>query len=274
MNEPLPKSPVLTKPAPLVICCDVTKTYGEGELQIRALRGVTVDIYPGELTLLVGPSGCGKTTLISIMAGTLNPTTGRVEEFGLRLDQLNKNARADFRAQHVGFVFQQFNLLPSLTIEENVAVPLVIRGNSKLEAMKKAAAALASVGMGDRLKSLPGKLSGGQQQRVAIARALVHEPRLLVCDEPTSAVDGKTGQVVMTLIRKLALSPQRATIVVTHDPRMFGFADRIVSMEDGRVSDDKRVECLIPLETSSKATTRSVFSPPATPRRTVATTDC
>lgn len=229
-------------PQPLVICRDVIKDYGDGESKIRALRGVTVDIYPGELTLLIGPSGCGKTTFISILAGTLDPTRGSVEEFGLRLDQLDKNARADFRAQKVGFVFQQFNLLPSLTIAENVAVPLVIRGMDKAAALEKACAALMAVGMGDRVTSFPNKLSGGQQQRVAIARALVHEPQLLVCDEPTSAVDAKTGHTVMTLIRGLALSPDRVTIVVTHDHRVFGFADRIVSMEDGRVAQDKRVQ--------------------------------
>ena len=233
---------------PILICRDVIKDYGEGESRIRALRGITVEIFPGELTLLVGPSGCGKTTLISIMAATLNPTGGIVEEFGLRIDQLSKNAKADFRSQNVGFVFQQFNLLPALTLVENVAVPLVIRGMLKPAAVEKAGVALAGVGLGERLQSYPGKLSGGQQQRVAIARALVHEPRLLVCDEPTSAVDAKTGQTVMTLIRKLALSPDRATIVVTHDPRVFGFADRIISMEDGRVSDDKRVQANVPEE--------------------------
>ena len=244
MNETVtapPRTPVLR-------CRDVTKDYGEGESCIHALRGVTIDIFPGELTLLIGPSGCGKTTLISIMAGTLNPTAGVVEEFGQRLDQLGKNAKADFRAQNVGFVFQQFNLLPALTIVENVAVPLVIRGISKSDAVTRAATALAAVGMGERLRSFPGKLSGGQQQCVAIARALVHEPRLLVCDEPTSAVDAKTGQTVMTLIRGLALSPERATIVVTHDPRVFGFADRIIAMEDGRVSTDNRVQPEIPAE--------------------------
>lgn len=227
---------------PGVICRDVTKDYGEGESRIRALRGVTVDIYPGELTLLVGPSGCGKSTLISILAATLNATGGEVEVLGSRLNALSKNARSDFRAQNVGFVFQLFNLLPALTASENVAVPLVIQGYSRAAAVERATAALTSVGMGDRVHSMPTKLSGGQQQRVAIARALVHEPRLLVCDEPTSAVDAKTGQTVMSLIRKLALSPDRVTVVVTHDPRVFGFADRIISMEDGRVSDEKRVQ--------------------------------
>lgn len=227
---------------PAVTLRDVQKEYGEGESRVLALRGVTIDIYPGELTLLVGPSGCGKSTLISILAATLNATAGQVDVLGSRLNSLSKNERSDFRSQNVGFVFQMFNLLPALTAAENVAVPLVIQGCSKSTAVGKATAVLEAVGMGDRVHSLPRKLSGGQQQRVAIARALAHEPRLLVCDEPTSAVDAKTGQTVMSLIRKLSLSPDRVTVVVTHDPRVFGFADRIISLEDGRVSGDQRVQ--------------------------------
>jgi putative ABC transport system ATP-binding protein len=229
-----------TKPA--ISCRNVVKDYGEGESRIRALRGVTVDIFPGELTLLVGPSGCGKTTLISILAATLNLTAGEADVLGVRLQLLSKKERSDFRAQNVGFVFQQFNLLPALTAVENASVPLVIRGLSKAAATKRAAATLTAVGLGDRLDSLPAKLSGGQQQRVAIARGLVHEPRLLVCDEPTSAIDAKTGHTIMKLIRDLALSPDRVCVVVTHDARVFGFADRIITLEDGRVADDKRVE--------------------------------
>jgi putative ABC transport system ATP-binding protein len=203
---------------------------------------VTVDIFPGELTLLVGPSGCGKTTLISILAATLNLTEGEADVLGVQLNQLSKNKRTQFRAQNVGFVFQQFNLLPALTAVENVSVPLIIRGLSKMEAIQRAARVLTAVGLGDRLNALPAKLSGGQQQRVAIARGLVHEPRLLVCDEPTSAIDAKTGQTIMTLIRELALSPDRVCVVVTHDTRVFGFADRIIALEDGRVADDKHFE--------------------------------
>lgn len=224
-----------------VVCRGVVKDYGDGESRIRALRGVDVEVYPGELTLLMGPSGCGKSTLISILAATLNPTGGTVEVLGQPLDALPKNGRADFRARNVGFVFQQFNLLPALTVVENVAVPLVILGIGKAIAVQRAARILTAVDMGDRLDSMPTKLSGGQQQRVAIARALVHEPRLLVCDEPTSAVDARTGQTVMSLIRRLSLIPDRVTVVVTHDPRVVGFADRILSLEDGRVSNDKRV---------------------------------
>jgi putative ABC transport system ATP-binding protein len=179
--------------------------------------------------------------LISILAGTLDATSGNVEVLGERLDELGKNARADFRAVNVGFVFQQFNLLPSLTSVENVAVPLVIRGVRRAQAMSRAATVLNAVGLADRLDALPANLSGGQQQRVAIARALVHEPHLLVCDEPTSNVDAKTGQVVMGLIRDLARNPDRVAVVVTHDARVFGFADRIVTLEDGRVASDQRI---------------------------------
>ena len=224
-----------------VSCRELIKDYGTGGARIRALRGVTVDIQPGELTLLVGPSGCGKTTLISILAATLDATAGEVEVLGVRLNELSKQAKSEFRAQNVGFVFQQFNLLPALTAAENVSAPLVIRGYGKPDAIREATRMLEAVGLGDRCDALPANLSGGQQQRVAIARALVHEPRLLVCDEPTSAVDAQTGQMVMKLIRELALNPDRVAVVVTHDARVFGFADRIITLEDGRVSKDERV---------------------------------
>jgi len=224
-----------------VSCRELIKDYGTGGVRIRALRGLTVDIQPGELTLLVGPSGCGKTTLISILAATLDATAGDVEVLGVKLNELSKQAKSEFRAQNVGFVFQQFNLLPALTAAENVSAPLVIRGYGKPDAIREATRMLEAVGLGDRCDALPANLSGGQQQRVAIARALVHEPHLLVCDEPTSAVDAQTGQMVMKLIRELALNPDRVAVVVTHDARVFGFADRIITLEDGRVSKDERV---------------------------------
>jgi putative ABC transport system ATP-binding protein len=225
-----------------VSCRELVKDYGTGGARIRALRGVNVEIQPGELTLLVGPSGCGKTTLISILAATLDATAGDVEVLGVKLNELSKQAKSEFRAQNVGFVFQQFNLLPALTAAENVAAPLVIRGYRKPDAIRAATRMLAAVGLGDRCDSPPANLSGGQQQRVAIARALVHEPHLLVCDEPTSAVDAQTGQMVMKLIRELALNPDRVAVVVTHDARVFGFADRIITLEDGRVVKDQRVQ--------------------------------
>jgi len=225
-----------------VTCRAVTKDYGSGGALVHALRGVELEISPGELTLLVGPSGCGKTTLISIIAGTLDPTGGDVSVLGNQLRQLSKRERTAFRARNVGFVFQQFNLLPSLTAAENVSVPLVINGVSTPEALSQAAATLKEVGLEDKTNSLPSQLSGGQQQRIAIARALVHKPRLLVCDEPTSAIDAKSGHAIMELIRKVALESDRVAVVVTHDPRVFGFADRIVTLEDGRVAGEKRGE--------------------------------
>jgi putative ABC transport system ATP-binding protein len=225
---------------PGVVCRGLTKDFGSGDARVRALRGIDLDVAPGELTLLVGPSGCGKTTLISILAGTLDATGGQVSVLGADLGRLSRRQKAEFRGQNVGFVFQQLNLLPSLTAAENVAVPLVIQGSAKLPALACALAALQGMGLGGRGDALPAQLSGGQQQRVAIARALVHRPRLLVCDEPTSALDAQTGQAIMELIRRVAVQPGRVTVVVTHDPRVFAFADRIITLEDGRVADDRR----------------------------------
>jgi putative ABC transport system ATP-binding protein len=225
-----------------VICRAVTKIYGSGDSRVQALRGIDVEIAPGELTFLVGPSGCGKTTLISIMAGTLEPTSGSVCVLGAELGLLSGRKKAVFRSRNVGFVFQQFNLLPALTAAENVAVPLVINGYTRRAALARAMATLSEVGLGDRTQSLPRQLSGGQQQRVAIARALVHEPRLLVCDEPTSNIDTRTGHAVMELIRHVAVQPDRVAVVVTHDPRILGFADRIITLDDGRVVEARRVE--------------------------------
>jgi putative ABC transport system ATP-binding protein len=225
-----------------VACRKLVKEYRSGEARVLALRGVDLELHPGELTLLVGPSGCGKTTLISILAGTLDPTGGEVSVLGADLGRLSRAEKVAFRARHVGFVFQQFNLLPALTAAENVAVPLVINGFSRKEALLRAGKVLESVRLGEKAKSLPSQLSGGQQQRVAIARALVHQPRLLVYDEPTSALDAKTGQSIMAMIRAVALQPDRVVVVVTHDSRVFPFGDRMVTLEDGRVMDVQRVE--------------------------------
>jgi putative ABC transport system ATP-binding protein len=216
-----------------VICQGVTKDFGDGESRVQALRGVNLEVHPGEMTLLVGPSGCGKTTLISIIAGLLDPTAGEVTVLGQSLRKMRGRQLVQFRGRYIGFVFQQYNLLPSLTAAENAAVPLIIGGMRRSEAVARASAILEAVNLGDKIRSLPSQLSGGQQQRVAIARALVHEPKLLVCDEPTAALDAHSGQMVMQLLRKVAVQPGRAVIVVTHDNRVFGFGDRIVHMNDG-----------------------------------------
>jgi putative ABC transport system ATP-binding protein len=221
---------------PAVSCRGVTKNYGTGNSEVMALRGVDLDVYPGELTLLVGPSGCGKTTLLSVLAGILNPTAGEMVVLGSRPAEMPDHRKVKFRRQNIGFVFQQFNLLPSLSAAENVSVPLLLAGWSHRKAMRVAVPLLERMEMGGRLlKALPATMSGGQQQRVAIARALCNHPRLLVCDEPTSALDGQTGRAIMELLRGEALEGDRAVIIVTHDNRTFGFADRIAQMEDGRV---------------------------------------
>jgi putative ABC transport system ATP-binding protein len=213
----------------------VTKEFGSGGSLTRALRGVDLDVPYGEMLMLVGPSGCGKTTLVSIVAGTLEPTDGDVQVLGHDLVSMSNGRKVRFRRDNVGFIFQAFNLLPALTAVENAAVPLLIAGWRRAQAIEAAADVLERLGLADRLASLPSELSGGQQQRVAIARALVHEPRLLVCDEPTSALDAANGRITMELIQQVAVQPDRAVIVVTHDSRVYSFADRIASMEDGRI---------------------------------------
>lgn len=218
-----------------VVCRGVTKSFGEGNARTWALRGVDLDIYPGQMTLLVGPSGCGKTTLMSVVAGTLDPTAGQVVLFGQDLTKMSPADIVRFRGGNIGFVFQQFNLLPALTAVENACVPLLIARVPRHKALALAAETLTQLAMQDRLHYLPRQLSGGQQQRVAIARALIHQPRLIVCDEPTSALDAETGWQVMQLLRKVAVQPHRAVVVVTHDSRIFDFSDRTAHMEDGRI---------------------------------------
>jgi putative ABC transport system ATP-binding protein len=225
--------PEVTRAA--VSCRALTKEFGRGEARVRVLRGIDLEVSAGELTLLVGPSGCGKTTLISIIAGLLDPTEGAVHVLGHDLGRLPGDALVDFRARNIGFVFQQYNLLPSLSAAENAGVPLVIAGRPWAEAVDRGRAMLEAVGLGHRAGALPSELSGGQQQRVAIARALVGEPRLLVCDEPTAALDAGSGRTVMELIRGVSLRPDRAVIVVTHDSRVLDLGDRIVTMSDGLI---------------------------------------
>lgn len=219
-----------------VVCRGVTKDFVAGDTTVRALDGVDVEIWTGELTLLVGPSGCGKTTLISIMAGLLDHSAGEVLLLGQNRRELRGGKLVNFRSKNVGFVFQQYNLLPALTAAENVAVPLMIAGVARRNAVGRAIEVLELVGLSNKARAYPNQLSGGQQQRVAIARALIHEPKLLVCDEPTAALDGQSGQRVMQLLREATVQPGRAVIVVTHDSRVYEFGDRRIEMSDGRIS--------------------------------------
>jgi putative ABC transport system ATP-binding protein len=216
----------------------ITKEFPVGDTSIRVLHGIDADIRSGELTYLVGESGSGKTTMISIIAGILYPTEGQVEVFGTDIYGLTDTQLVKFRLNTIGFIFQQYNLLPTLTAAENAAVPLVAAGMKRAEAVERARALMGKLNIADQADKLPRQLSGGQQQRVAIARALVHEPRLVVCDEPTAALDAKSGRRVMDLLREVALASERAVIIVTHDNRIFDLADRILQMEDGRITHD------------------------------------
>jgi putative ABC transport system ATP-binding protein len=213
----------------------VTKHFGSGDRRVQALRGVDWDVSKGQMSLLVGPSGCGKTTLLSVIAGILDCDEGEVTIFGSKVTAMGDRERTRFRAKNIGFVFQQYNLLPALTAAENASIPLVIAGAPKERAVGHAREVLGMLGMGTKTESLPSQLSGGQQQRVAIARALVHDPSLLVCDEPTAALDHETGITVMELLREAAVRPDRAVVIVTHDNRVFQFGDRIARMDDGRI---------------------------------------
>lgn len=213
----------------------VTKQFGAGDQKVMALRGVDWEVYANQMSLIVGPSGCGKTTLLSVIAGILDCDAGEVTIFGSEVTRMRDRHKTKFRARNIGFVFQQYNLLPALTAAENAAIPLVIAGWSKDKAVRRATEVLASLGMASKVGSLPTQLSGGQMQRVAIARALAHEPRLLVCDEPTAALDHETGLTVMELLRAAAVRPDRAVVVVTHDNRVFHYGDRIAHMDDGRI---------------------------------------
>ncbi|MCC6231178.1 MAG: ABC transporter ATP-binding protein [Verrucomicrobiales bacterium] len=214
----------------------VSKVFGRGEAAVQALKGVDFEARQGELLMIVGPSGCGKTTLLSVIAGTLEFNDGNVTVFGAGLHGMTRSEVTAFRGRHIGFIFQSFNLVPTLSAVENVSIPLLINGVARREAEARSRAMLEKVGLVGRGGDTPLQLSGGQQQRVAIARALVHEPSLVICDEPTSALDRENGRRVMELMHEVARAPGRCVIVVTHDSRIFRFADRMAEMDDGRVA--------------------------------------
>ncbi|WP_265530673.1 ABC transporter ATP-binding protein [Sphingomicrobium marinum] len=229
---------ITTAGATAICARGITRDFTAGEQTLRVLHGIDVDIRKGELTYVVGESGSGKTTLISIMCGILWPTEGEVKVFGTDIYSLTDRQLVDFRLNNIGFIFQQYNLIPTIDAASNAAVPLIAQGMDRLEARQHGIAMLEKLNMGDQVDKLPSQLSGGQQQRVAIARALVHEPALVVCDEPTAALDAKSGRRVMDLLREVAVAEDRACIIVTHDNRVFDLADRILVLEDGRITHD------------------------------------
>ena len=235
----LPSTPTSHSPSDperiAVSCRKIIKDFRSGQTRLRVLHGIDLDVYFGEQLFIVGPSGCGKTTLISIMAGLLMPTEGELTVLDVNLRRLRGGKLVDFRSKNLGFIFQQFNLLPSLTALENAAVPLVVQGYRYGHALKAAKVLLERLEMGPHQNKYPNQLSGGQQQRVAIARSLVHQPRLLICDEPTASLDAQSGRAVMEMLRELATSRDRAVIVVTHDNRVYSFADRIAHISDGQI---------------------------------------
>ncbi|MEM7754162.1 MAG: ABC transporter ATP-binding protein [Planctomycetota bacterium] len=223
-----------------VRCVGIEKSFQAGESKIRVLRGTDFVAESGKMNFLVGPSGCGKTTLISVIGAILSCDEGVLEVLGQDLRKLRGGKLAQFRLNNLGFIFQQFNLLPALNAEENASLPLVAQGESNRKAERVARDLLERLGLEGQTKKMPTQLSGGQQQRVAIARSLVHQPKLLICDEPTASLDAASGHTVMELLRDVALEEGRAVIIVTHDNRIYEFADRISHMDDGQITHTER----------------------------------
>jgi putative ABC transport system ATP-binding protein len=217
----------------------ISKTYAQGEAAMRALDNVDLDVHRGELVLLMGPSGSGKTTLLSIMGCILRPSGGTIRLLGRDVTGLGERELPRVRLDHVGFVFQGFNLFPALTAAGNVALALDLKGVPRREAFGRAAMLLDQVGLGAKRDAYPADLSGGQKQRVAIARAIAGDPPIVLADEPTAALDTHSGHAVMQLLARLAHERDRAVVIVTHDSRMLGYADRIVNIEDGRIVGDQ-----------------------------------
>ena len=218
-----------------VVLSSINKSFGESDSRNQVLFDINLNIPAGKINFIVGPSGCGKTTLISIIAGILNQDTGRVNLLNSAQEKLSDYEKTSFRKENIGFIFQQFNLVPTISVLENVAIPLLIQGLSFGEALKSAEQMLLKVGLADKRKALPKNLSGGQQQRVAIARALINQPKIIICDEPTASLDGQTGISIMDLFASISRQMQATVIIVTHDNRIYDYADRIIEMEDGRI---------------------------------------
>ena len=220
---------------------NVTKELGEGAGKVIAVNDVSLSINAGELTLLMGPSGSGKTTLISIIGCILTPTTGTVTIAEQLTDGMSPDQLALVRRQHVGFIFQSYNLFPTLNAIENVRLALDVRGMKRGEARQRAESALVAVGLEERMRSYPRQMSGGEQQRVAVARALAGSPSIILADEPTAALDSENGHAVMGLLAEIARSEERAVLAVTHDPRTLNYADRILQIEDGSITEDEHM---------------------------------
>jgi putative ABC transport system ATP-binding protein len=221
-------------------CKNVVKSFGKGEAEVFALRGITIDVYKQELLMLVGPSGCGKTTFVSCISGLLAIDSGECTLLGQNIRAMDDDTLVLFRRENIGFVFQSFNLISALSAIENVILPLTIAGDTSDALKYRAKELLDAVGLASKYDVKPANLSGGEQQRVAIARALIHQPQLIICDEPTSSLDHKAGEAVMQLLATMQKKYQTTIIVVTHDNRIYKYANTIASMEDGKIIGIKR----------------------------------
>jgi putative ABC transport system ATP-binding protein len=226
--------------APVIEASDLVMRLGKGAGQVEALRGVSLTLNTGELTLLMGPSGSGKTTLLSILGCILTPTEGVVRICGKTSDGARAGDLARLRRDHIGFIFQSYHLFPTLNALDNVRLALDVRGVRGAVAIDEATEVLATVGLGEKWAARPSELSGGEQQRVAIARAIVGDPSAVLADEPTGALDGENGRAVMKLLADIARDRAHSVLVVTHDPRVVPFADRIICIEDGRIISEER----------------------------------
>jgi putative ABC transport system ATP-binding protein len=229
---------------PVIEAVDVGKFLGSGPGRVEALKGITLSLVGGELTLLMGPSGSGKTTLLSILGCMLSPTTGTVRILGRSTAGALPEQLAELRREHVGFIFQSYHLFPTLTAVENVRLALDVCGNRSSLAADKARAALEAVGLATKTRAFPRELSSGEQQRVAIARAIVGKASAILADEPTAALDSANGQAIMSVLSGIAKDPSRAVLVVTHDLRILPYADRVVRIEDGRLVGEERCTIL------------------------------
>jgi putative ABC transport system ATP-binding protein len=227
------ETPIHSATTGAIVATGVEMSIQSGDKTLSILKGINWSIPKGDIQLLMGPSGSGKTTLISVLTGLLTPTAGQVYLLGEEITRMSRTKLARFRRQHVGFIFQDFNLFPALTVQENVETALNIQGIWRKQARDRAQSLLDHVGIGDKAKLLPRQLSGGQKQRVAIARALVSQPQLVIADEPTASLDSQTGHTVMELLRRLAKEEGCTVLMVSHDPRIMDVADRIAYLEDG-----------------------------------------
>lgn len=227
-------------PEPVIKARNLTKSFGSGHTAVMAVNNVTLDIQPGEIVLVMGPSGSGKTTLLSMLGGLLNPSQGTIEIDGTDVTALKESALPDIRALKIGFIFQTFNLLDALTVEENILFPAQLRPGGMNEARGRAEKLISQLGLMKRRHALPQTLSGGEKQRVAIARALINEPKVILADEPTGNLDSQTGQEVMMILHEIAREQGYSVVLVTHDPRVEDIADRILWLEDGKLGDRKQ----------------------------------